>query len=265
LHLPARLLPGTYDYASRRRAIALVHVMTTAAVSTVEHDFADAEQLADALAIAVAADMKSAIAARGHALLAVSGGKTPARFFARLSQQPLAWEQVTVTLVDERWVAPTHARSNEGLVRSTLLQGAAAAANFVPLYEDGFAAPEDALFSVTTRIVILDLPFDALVLGMGEDGHCASFFPDGDNLAEATNPHTTAIVLPMHAPSAGEPRITLTLPIVLDSRAIYLHIEGERKRRVLQDAASVAESNRAFPITAVLHNTQVPLQVFWCA
>ncbi len=239
--------------------------MASDCVNMVEHTFAGAEPLADALAAAVAADLKSAIAARGHALLAVSGGKTPTRFLAQLSRQPLAWEQVTVTLVDERWVAPDHARSNERLLRATLLQGAAATVHFVSLYATGFVEPETALPAIAKRIARLDRPFDALVLGMGEDGHCASFFPGGDHLAEATDPHTDALVLPMRAPSAGEPRITLTLPVVLDSRAIYLHIEGERKRRVLQDAANSAESDRTFPISQVLRNARAPLNVYWCA
>ena len=234
-------------------------------VSMIEHNFKDAEQLAVALAAAVAADLKSAIAARGRALLAVSGGRTPALFFAQLAQQSLAWDHVTITLVDERWVAPGDARSNERMVRATLLQGPAAAARFVPLYQPGAARPEDTLPLISARVGALDRPFDALVLGMGEDGHCASFFPDGDNLAQATDPHANAIVLPMHARSAGEPRITLTLPIVLDSRAIYLHIEGESKRRVLKDARGATESDRSLPISAVLRNTRVPLQVFWCA
>src|SRR5579863_7468907 len=108
-------------------------------VNTIEHNFDNAGQLAGALAAAIASDLKSAIAARGHALLAVSGGRTPALFFAQLSQQSLAWDHVTVTLVDERWVAPSDARSNEGMVRATLLQGAAAAARFVPLYQAGVA------------------------------------------------------------------------------------------------------------------------------
>lgn len=253
--------PGTKMRPDDSRA----RLLASAPVNTIEHNFEGATPLTDALAAAVAADLKSAIALRGHALLAVSGGKTPTRFLAQLSREPLAWERITVTLVDERWVAADNARSNERLVRTILLRGAAAAANFVPLYEAGIAEPESALPAVAARIASLGLPFDALVLGMGEDGHCASFFPDGDRLAEATDMRTSELVLPMRAPSAGEPRVTLTLPVVLDSRAIYLHIEGERKRRVLQDAASAAQSNHSFPISAVLRNTRVPLNVYWCA
>ncbi|MFT3791931.1 MAG: 6-phosphogluconolactonase [Rudaea sp.] len=226
--------------------------------------FGDGAQLAEALAGAIADDLAHAIAERGQALLAVSGGRTPQRFLQTLSMQPVDWSKVVVTLVDERWVPPTDARSNETFVRANLLQGRAAAARFVPLYEAGAAAPEDGMPAVTARVAMLDLPFDALVLGMGEDGHTASFFPDGDHLAEATDPKTDAVVLPMRAPGAGEPRITLTLPVILDSRAIYLHIEGERKREVLENARYVAATNRAWPISAVLRNAHAPVKVYWC-
>ncbi|HEX7914534.1 6-phosphogluconolactonase [Rudaea sp.] len=234
-------------------------------MSTLDYQrFADGAQLADALAVAVADNLAQAIAVRGHALLAVSGGKTPQRFFHALSQQSLDWTKVVATLVDERWVPANDARSNEAFVRANLLQGRAAAARFAPLYQAGIATPEEGVHAVSARIAMLDLPFDALVLGMGEDGHTASFFPGGDKLAEAIDPNGHALILPMRAPGAGEPRITLTLPAILDSRAIYLHIEGERKREVLESARYVAATNRAYPISAVLGNARTPVRVYWC-
>jgi 6-phosphogluconolactonase len=229
-----------------------------------QHRFNDGAQLAQGLAASVAGDLARGIAERGQALLAVSGGKTPLRFLQALAQQALDWSKVTVTLVDERWVPPTDPRSNEAFVRANLLQGAAAAAQFVPLYQTGAATPEDGAHLVTARMALLDLPFDALVLGMGEDGHTASFFLGGDHLAEATDPKADVVVLPMRAPGAGEPRITLTLPVILDSRAIYLHIEGERKREVLETARFVAATNRSFPVSAVLRNARAPIEVYWC-
>jgi 6-phosphogluconolactonase len=230
--------------------------------TTVNHEFDDAERLAHALAGAVAADLSAAIAARGTALLAVSGGRTPARLFAALSMQQLDWKKVSVTLVDERWVAPTSERSNEHLVRTLLLQNAAAGARFVPLFEEGMADPDDALTAVSMRVMLLDLPFDAIVLGMGEDGHTASFFPGGDNLAQALDASTQSLVTSMRAPNAGEPRVTLTLPVILDSHKLYLHIEGPQKRRVLWDA--VHEANDKLPIAKVISSARTPLQVYWC-
>jgi 6-phosphogluconolactonase len=224
--------------------------------------FEDGAQLANALAVAVADDLASAIIARGEATLAVSGGKTPLRFLEALSRQTLNWPKVAVTLVDERWAPPDDARSNEGFVRAHLLQGAAAAARFVPLYRAEAATPEQGARLAEAAIAKLALPFDALVLGMGEDGHTASFFADGDRFAAAIDPHTSARVASMRAPSAGEPRITLTLPAILASRALYLHIEGERKREVLESARHATDGS--CPIAAVLRNTRTPIKVYWC-
>ncbi len=229
-------------------------------MNLVTHDFVDSDALAFALARAVASDLVRAIAARGTALLAVSGGRTPLKFFRALAQQQLAWDKVTITLVDERWVPPTHERSNAALVLANLLRGDAAAAKFTPLYEPGASDPESALAEVSARIGRLALPCDAVVLGMGDDGHTASFFPGGDHLAAALDPHGKARVLPMRAPGAGEPRITLTLPVLVDAHALYLHIEGTRKHEVLR----AAESNDSLPISAVLHYARVPVQIYWC-
>ncbi|MEP6826734.1 MAG: 6-phosphogluconolactonase, partial [Aestuariivirga sp.] len=138
---------------------------------TQRHVFADADQLARNLAQNVAASLRQALAATEHATLAVSGGTTPQNFFDALSRQKLDWPRVTVTLVDERQVDETSARSNAKLVKAALVQNEAAVANFVPLYQNPAAS---------------ELPnFDVVVLGMGNDGHTASFFPAGDTLALA--------------------------------------------------------------------------------
>ena len=169
--------------------------------------FADRQQLAAALADHVAARLTKAIAARGTALLAVSGGTTPARFLAALSLIPIAWDKVTVTLVDERFVPPSSPRSNAGLVSASLLRSKAAAARFVPLYHEA-ASIEDAAAWDSEALQSLAWPLDVVVLGMGGDGHTASFFPDADNLAELLDPSSQRIVLPVHAQSAGEPRLS---------------------------------------------------------
>ena len=224
----------------------------------------DAAQLATALAASIAKDLAHGIEARGQALLAVSGGKTPLRLFQALSQRSLDWAKVVVTLVDERWVPPSDPRSNENFVRANLLQGPASAAQFMPLYHADATTPEDGASAVASNLASLALPFDALILGMGEDGHTASFFPGGDRLADAIDPQCSSLVLPMRAPGAGEPRITLTLPVIVESRALYLHIEGQRKLDVLQ-AAQNALPSTPYPIGAVLRHAHAPIQVFCCA
>lgn len=228
------------------------------------HAFADPGALALALAEAVADDLRAAVAARGIASLALSGGNTPKRFMQALSLQPLPWEDIVVTLVDERWVPESHARSNARLLREHLLQGAAAAASFLPLYRDTFE-PETALGDIELDLVAMPSPFDAVVLGMGNDGHTASFFPGGDRLHEALDPEATALLLPIRAPDAGEPRVTLTLPPILAARHLYLHIEGAGKQRVLAEAIAGAGAGSGYPIRSVLQYAASPVQVFHSA
>jgi len=225
------------------------------------HTFADPTALADALALSVANDLRAALAERDTASLALSGGNTPKAFMQALAVQALDWPCVMVTLVDERWVPESNERSNAALVRNNLLHGAAAQAHFVPLYRDA-PEPEDAIGEIEDGLAMLPSPFDALVLGMGNDGHTASFFPGGDHLADALDPATTAVVLPMRAPDAGEPRITLTLPPILAARRLYLHIEGAGKLQVLGQAISGEGPGATYPIRNVLAHARSPVRIY---
>lgn len=119
---------------------------------TIEHQqFDDMISAAHALADELAIVLRNAIEQRGNALIAVSGGRTPEHVFKRLRQQPLDWQKVTVTLTDERWVPADHPDSNEKLVRTHLLQDAAAAAAFVPLF-GGEATPEAGQSACEARL-----------------------------------------------------------------------------------------------------------------
>jgi 6-phosphogluconolactonase len=209
--------------------------------------FVNRDDLAAALAVAVAKDLTERVEAQGHATLAVSGGNTPALFFGHLSVQDAPWHKITVTLVDERQVDETSARSNARLVRLNLIAGKAAKANFVPLYENPPAAA---------------LNLDVVVLGMGLDGHTASFFPGGDNLSKALDLSTADGIITMIAEGAGEPRLTFTLAKLLQAKSLYLHIEGEDKRRILETAKS-EKNQTALPISAVI-NSAKDVAVFWC-
>jgi 6-phosphogluconolactonase len=227
------------------------------------HSFTDSRAQAAALAERVAERLRAGLAERQHALLAVSGGNTPKDFFERLSHEPLDWAKVQVTLVDERWVPDSDERSNARLVKTHLLQHAAAGARFVPLYT-GDPTPEAGLAKAEARIDALPRPFDVVVLGMGEDGHTASFFPGGNHLAEALDPKGSARVLSMQAPDAGEPRITLTLATLLETRALYLLVCGDKKRDMLADATLGLGAARDYPVRAVLTQHRVPVAVYWC-
>ncbi|NTS30537.1 6-phosphogluconolactonase [Phyllobacterium sp. BT25] len=225
------------------------------------NSFADGDALAAALASTVAERLGTACKERGSAVLAVSGGTTPARYFKALSHKRLPWTNITITLIDERYVPPTSDRSNEKLVRELLLQNEAADANFVGLYNPAPNVEQGAKLA-SEAIGRLGRPFDVSVLGMGNDGHTASFFPGGDHLAAAIAPDQTAPVLPMQAEGAGEPRLTLTLPMIAGSRFVALHIEGAAKKEVL-DAALGEGSALDMPIRAVLRYEPIELEIFW--
>jgi len=225
------------------------------------HTYSDREALAQDLAERVGQRLGEAIAERGTALIAVSGGSTPKRFFEVLSGADCAWDKVTITLVDERFVPPDNERSNHRLVAEHLLKNAAAAATFVPLYQhvdDVTAAAALAAGKIDT----LPVPFDVVILGMGGDGHTASFFPNGNHLGAAFDGDGTRSVISMEAPDAGEPRLTLTLPHLLATRFLALHIEGQGKMDTLDKARAPGPAD-AMPIRAVLDRAASPLNVYW--
>src|SRR5580704_7099962 len=223
-------------------------------------EFADGEELAKGLAEWTAEHLRRAIAARGVALLIVSGGKSPARFFDILSNLNLDWTRVAITLADERRVADDSPRSNARLARERLLRNRAEAASFSPLAD--VRLPEDReLAAASARIANLPLPADVVVLGMGGDGHTASWFPGADRLAEAMDSAARQLVLPIHAAGAEEPRLTLTGRVILRARAIALEIEGEAKLATFA-AALEPGPEEAMPIRAVLRGAADRLTVF---
>ncbi|MFZ0602418.1 MAG: 6-phosphogluconolactonase [Roseiarcus sp.] len=223
-------------------------------------EFANGEALAHGLADWTADHLRKAIAARGAALLIVSGGKSPARFFELLSNLELDWPRVSITLADERRVADDSPRSNARLVREKLLQNRAQAASFTPLADVRLPADRE-LAAASARIANLPSPADVVVLGMGDDGHTASWFPRAQGLAEAIDPGARQLVAPMVAADAPEPRLTLTGRVLLRARAIALEIEGEKKLATFATALEPGPEE-AMPIRAVLRRAADRLTVF---
>ena len=232
------------------------------------HPASNAAELAAQLALHVAQRLREAIGARGHAVLAVSGGKSPVAMFERLREQPLEWAHVSVLLVDERCVPHDHPESNTALVRTHLLQGAAAAARFVPFFERLPAVLDDAALTALVdgandRLATQPWPMDLAVLGMGEDGHTASIFPGAPGLARAL--HGSGPVTwqrPAEASRAPHARLTLTLPALLATRELALSISGASKLAVYQQARLAADES--LPVSLVLNQHLTPVSV-WLA
>ncbi len=223
--------------------------------------FPDREAAAAELADAIGKRLAAGITRNGRASLAVSGGTTPKTLFAKLSTMDLKWSHVVITLVDERWVAPTDEDSNERLVRKHLLQAKAASATFIGLKNDAASASAGEE-ECAHKLESVPRPFDVLVLGMGGDGHTASLFPGARRLPRAVDlnaPSTCIGIAPRDAPHE---RMTLTLPAILDSERIFLHITGADKKDVLQQAQADGPAE-AMPIRYILRQQATPVAIYW--
>ena len=214
--------------------------------------YPDREALMLGLANAIASDLSAALHAEGTASLSVPGGTTPGPVFDILSGVALDWANVAVMLNDERWVGEDSPRSNTRLLRERLLTDKAAAATLVPLYAPA-PAPEDRLAELAAGVAA-HLPISVLLLGMGADMHTASLFPGADLLAQALAPDAP-ILLPMRAEAAGEPRVTLTAPVLAAAKSIHILITGAEKRAAIERAATLPALEA--PVRVVLDNATV--------
>lgn len=220
----------------------------------------DAMVSAEMLANRVAMCLRGAIAKRGQALLVVSGGRSPVDFFICLSQIPLDWACVFVTLADERWVPPDQPDSNERLVKRYLLQNEARDARWQGLFQSADSLDE-AAEKAENALAALPWPIDALVLGMGEDGHTASLFPASPGLAAAMSGAGAngRRCLPMQAPSPPLERLTLTAPVLAGAGECFLLLQGRQKYEVLKQALTCLDRYEELPIRFFLRR---PLAIY---
>lgn len=219
-------------------------------------EYPTAQALNEDFAARIGKLLQTAIERRGEASLIVSGGNTPKPLFALLRKQELAWDKVTISLADERWVDADDDASNEKMVRQHLLQDAAAAATFIGLKQDTSDAA-DAVDICSQHIQQASRPFDVLILGMGEDGHTASLFPCSEQLPQAMNLRRTAPYIAVQPTTAPHQRMSLSFAALLHSRSVFLHFTGDKKRQVLNDA--MANTETPLPIAAVAQAVDVEL------
>jgi 6-phosphogluconolactonase len=227
------------------------------------HSFPNAEDMVRALAHEIVSRLTVSVSSRGAASLAVSGGTTPGVLFDALSLRTAPWDRVSVTLSDERWIAPDQDGSNEKLVRTRLLRNAASDAKLVPLKTPD-ASPAAAEGKVDAAVSAMPRPFDVMLLGMGDDGHTASLYPHSTGLDAALDIAKPNLVQAIHADSAvatGE-RMTFTLRAILGSNLIVILIRGDEKLATYRKAAGGTDIHE-MPVRAVLNQTQAPVRVYW--
>jgi 6-phosphogluconolactonase len=204
------------------------------------------------------------IATIGKASWAVSGGSTPKPLFEAISKRSLAWEAIDIALVDERWVAKDHPRSNEAFAQNSLIQDKASEVTLTGMYVDG-KTPSAALDEVEARYQSLARPLTNVLLGMGPDGHTASLFPEAKGLENAFDDdgkNLCAAVTANKSDVTGDEveRITLTFPAIRDAKSIFLMITGDAKLDALRSAL---EHDTHLPIARVINGLTKPLQIYW--
>jgi 6-phosphogluconolactonase len=220
------------------------------------HEYTTAADCRNALVDHIVSALRRDIDARQQAGLAVSGGRSPIALFDALSQAALDWELVTITLVDERYLPPAHADSNERLVRAHLLRNRAEAAGFL-----GLAHPPEGMRANLLRANRQRHPITLAVLGMGEDGHTASLFPGAPQLARALDRQREERYVHMSPPNAPHERISMSLNGLLNTGGLVLYISGSEKRRVYETAAK--EVSAALPISYLIAQKEVLFDVYW--
>jgi 6-phosphogluconolactonase len=181
--------------------------------------------------------------------------------FAALSRVELEWHKIVVSLVDERWVPVSEKDSNENLVRTHLLKNKAAAASFIGM-KTAAATASAGEKECAERLKHIPMPYDVMVLGMGGDGHTASLFPGAEKLAAAVDMASGLICLAIAPAAAAHERMTLTLPAILSSREIIVHISGAEKQKIYELAISVGPPEE-MPIRYILRQKKIPVTVFW--
>lgn len=222
-----------------------------------EHFFDTRQQASDAAAARIAELLAIRLDQQADASLVVSGGSTPLDCFTALARTPLDWNRVQVLLSDERWVDPGHEDSNERLARERLLVDRAAAARLKPVYASDMT-PEQRCEELQEPLP--RLPFAAVLIGMGTDGHFASLFPDAANLDLGLDVDSGQLYIPVTTAASPHPRISMTLAAISRSDEIVLLMFGDDKLAVYNKAK---ELSNGYPVSRLQRQKRAPVRLFW--
>jgi 6-phosphogluconolactonase len=225
-------------------------------------DYDDAAELADAVAGDIQFVIESAIDARGSAVIALAGGKTPFPAYEKLATAKLDWKRVTIVPGDERIVPLGDPLSNVTQLGKLFIPKGARVIPIVPKQTEDY---KSAGRSADALMQDLHWPLDLCLLGVGGDGHTASIFP-GPDFDEALNgPKERRMLgvmpdpLPPEAPVA---RVTLSREGIVTARALMIAVTGKDKRTVIEQAIDQGPSS-PYPIGRVLADAELPVDIHW--
>ena len=227
-------------------------------------DYDDAAEMAGAVAGDIQFIVESAIDARGAAVIALSGGKTPIPIYDKLAQAKLDWKRVTIVPTDERVVPLGDKLSNVTMIAKAFIPKGA---RVMPIVPNATADYKAAGRSADALMQDLHWPLDLCLLGIGADGHTASIFPGPDYDEALSGPRERRALgvmpepLPPEAPVA---RVTLSREGIVTARALMIAISGADKRKVLETAIEQGPSSR-YPIGRVLADAELPVDIHWSA
>ncbi|UTW55843.1 6-phosphogluconolactonase [Kordiimonas sp. SCSIO 12610] len=228
------------------------------------YGFDSGPDMAFALSTRILKSLQNDLTTTGSASWAVSGGSTPKPLFEKVSNTEFDWHKVDIALVDERWVPQAHSRSNESFVKNTLLVNEATSARFTGMFVEG-KSHRDALPFIENAYGKITYPFTSVLLGLGNDGHTASLFPEADGLEHALACENTSICAALTARKStvtGDEveRITITFHAINRAKDCILMITGDEKLGTLKEALS---NDINLPIARVINSMKQPLNVFW--
>jgi 6-phosphogluconolactonase len=206
--------------------------------------FNSMEKLESELTQRIVTTLKKAVEDKNKAKLLLSGGNTPKGVYTKLSHTDIEWEKVHIGLVDERFVSNNSEFSNEKMIREVLIQNKAVKAKLT-----GMVFESDYIKNVeAARLKYQDFrDSDLVILGMGNDGHTASIFPN-DNLSEKACSNTPPTLINTNAPEHPTRRITLNKTFICEANEVILMITGNKKGLVFENSVQ-----QNYPIRHFIH------------
>lgn len=220
--------------------------------------FGSRPALMAAAADRLASALEDAIGRHGSACVALSGGSTPEPAYRDLAAKQIDWAKITFALVDERFVPPTDEASNQALIQRTLGSALDAGAKLAPMF---FPAATVADSADQAEAHYARLRIDIALMGMGGDGHTASWFPGVPALGSALDLANQRTVIALQAPQAAgsTDRLTLTRRAISQAGRVILLIIGEDKRARLEQALQHDDA----PVSALFAPNMPTPEVLW--